>query len=229
MGGMIYHRRRFLKGVGAALLAVTGSPATAQAPKLEPLPIVLPKPMFEGTPVPPAVQNLEKPLGRPRSPFLAPPGVTNVALHKPVSSSDSDPVIGNLEMITDGIKSGADGSVVQLKGGPQSVVIDLEARHTLYAILIWHFLREPRAYSDVVIQAADDPDFISNVVTLFNNDVSNASGLGIGKDKRYVETAEGKLIDAKGVEARYIRLFSNGSDRAQTNQYIEVEVFGKPR
>ena len=36
-------------------------------------------------------------------------------------------------------------------------------------------------------------------------------------------------IDAKGVEARYVRLFSNGSDKAETNHYVEVEVYGKPK
>jgi hypothetical protein len=212
----------------AFLFTTIGLPSAAQAQKMEPLPIVLPKPLFEGTPVPPKVPNMEKPLGRPRPAFLAPSGVTNVALRKPVSGSDSDPVIGNLEMITDGVKTGADGSFVQLKDGVQSVVIDLESRHTIYAILIWHYLKEARSYADVVIQVADDPDFISNVVTLFNNDSSNAAGLGIGKDQRYVETAEGKLIDAKGVEARYVRLFSHGSEKTETNHYIEVEVYGKP-
>src|ERR1700730_11558293 len=92
------------------LLTAFGFRAAATAQKMEPLPIVLPKPLFEGTPVPPKVPNLEKPLGRPRAAFLAPSGVTNVALRKPVSGSDSDPVIGNLEMITDGVKTGADGS-----------------------------------------------------------------------------------------------------------------------
>src|SRR5437773_5621456 len=206
----------------AFLLTTMSFPDPAQALQLQPLPIVLPKPLFEGTPVPPRVPNLEKPLGRPRPPFLAPAGVTNVALHKPVSSSDSDPVIGNLEMITDGLKTGADGSLVQLKEGVQSVVIDLESKHTIYAILIWHYLKEARAYADVVVQVPDDPDFIGNVVTLFNNDNSNQAGLGIGKDQRYVETAEGKLIDAKGVEARYVRLFSHGSEKTETNHYIEV-------
>jgi hypothetical protein len=80
----------------------------------------------------------------------------------------------------------------------------------------------------VAVQVADDPDFIANVRTLFNNDRTNAAGQGIGKDLRYVETAEGKLIDAKGVEARYVRLISNGSDKTATNHYIEVEVFGQP-
>ena len=80
----------------------------------------------------------------------------------------------------------------------------------------------------LVVQVADDPDFISNVRTLFNNDTGNETGSGIGKDMRYVETAEGKLIDAKGVEARYVRLISNGSDKTPANHYIEVEVYGKP-
>jgi hypothetical protein len=196
--------------------------------KLEPLPIVLPKPLFEGTPVPPNVPNLEKPANRPRMPFLAPAGVSNVALRKLVTGSDSDPLPGNLDMVTDGDKRGTDGTFVQLKPGVQSIIIDLESRHTIYAIAVWHYLKEPRAYASIVVDAADDPDFISNVRTLFNNDSINAAGLGIGKDMRYVETSEGKLIDAKGVEARYIRLFSNGSDKAGTNHYVEVEVYGKP-
>ena len=151
-----------------------------------------------------------------------------MALHKPVSSSDSDPVIGTLEMITDGNKAGTDGTYVELKPGVQNVVIDLETRCTVFAVLIWHFHKEARAYAGVVVQVADDPDFISNVRTLFNNDISNETGSGIGKDMRYVETAEGKLIDTKGVEARYVRLISNGSDKTPANHYIEVEVFGKP-
>jgi hypothetical protein len=151
-----------------------------------------------------------------------------VALHKQVSGSDSDPVIGSLEMITDGNKAGTDGSYVELKPGVQNVVIDLEAKCTIYAILIWHFHKEARSYAGVVAQVADDPDFITNVRTLFNNDTNNETGNGIGKEMRYVETSEGKLIDAKGVEARYVRLISNGSDKTPANHYIEVEVFGKP-
>ena len=202
--------------------------AAAQAPKLAPLPIALPKPLFEGTPEPPNVPNLEKPSGRMRPPFLAPAGATNVARGKSVSSSDDDPVLGTLEMITDGNKAGTDGTFVQLKDGVQSVTIDLESKCTIYAILVWHYLKEARAYADVVVQVADDPDFISDVRTLFNNDRTNTAGMGIGKDLRYVETAEGKLIDAKGVEARYVRLMSHGSDKTATNHYIEVEVFGQP-
>ncbi len=217
-----------MKFLTCTVLLAAGAFIAGAQPRMEPLPLVLPKPLFEGTPVPPNVPHMEKPTGRPRMPFLAPPGVKNVALRKLVSSSDSDPVIGNLDMITDGDKRGSDGTVVQLKEGVQSIVIDLESRHTIYAIVVWHYLKEPRAYASVVVDVADDPDFITNVRPLFNNDTTNAAGFGIGKDLRYVETSEGKLIDAQGVEARYVRLFSKGSDKAETNHYVEVEVFGRP-
>ena len=107
-------------------------------------------------------------------------------------------------MITDGLKTGADGSLVQLKEGVQSVVIDLESRHTIYAILIWHYLKEARAYADVVVQVSDDPDFIGNVVTLFNNDNSNQAGLGIGKGERICVLAQNNsaYLDLYGACAR---------------------------
>ena len=202
--------------------------AGAQPAKLEPLPVALPKPLFEGTPSPVNVPNLERPLGKPRGPFLAPAGVTNVALGKRVTSTDNNPVIGEIEMITDGTKTGVDGTYLEMKAGTQTIVIDLQARHTIYAILMWHYLKEARSYKGVVVQVADDPDFIENVRTIFNNDSDNSSGFGIGADKRYIETSEGKLIDAKGVEARYVRLVSSGSNRTEANHYVEVEVFGRP-
>jgi len=195
---------------------------------LVPIDIKLPKPMFVGTPQNIRVPNLEKPLGRPRPPFLAPVGTKNVAFGKPVASTDEEPIIGEIEMITDGDKKGADGSYVELGPFLQNVTIDLGAEYDIYAILLWHFHKQARVYLDVVVQVADDPDFITNVRTLFNNDIDNSSGLGLGSDMHYVETAEGKLIDAKGVRARYVRLYSNGNSSNELNHYIEVEVFGTP-
>ncbi len=202
--------------------------ACAEGPQLEPLPMALPKPLYEGTPRNLRVPNLEKPLGKPRPPFLAPTGTTNVARGKPVTSSTTEPTVGDLEMITNGDKSGLDGSYVELGPGVQWVVIDLKQTHTLYAIADWHFHKQARIYKDVVVQVADDPDFLTDVRTLFNNDPDNSAGLGIGKDMNYVETHEGKLIDAKGVEARYVRLYSNGNDAVPLNHYVEVEVYGRP-
>ena len=68
---------------------------------------------------------------------------------------------------------------------------------------------------------------MSNVQTVFNNDHDNSAGLGIGSDMHYVETSEGKLIDAKGVRGRYVRLYSGGNSNNDLNHYIEVEVYGK--
>jgi hypothetical protein len=196
---------------------------------MEPIAIVLPKPRFTGTPERiVGVANLEKPLGRPRDPFYAPKGTTNIALHKPVTSSDSQPIIGELEMVTNEDKEATDGSYVELGPGAQQVTIDLGSPCNIYAIVMWHYHKQPRVYKDVIVQVADDADFIKNVRTIFNDDDDNSSGLGIGSDKSYVETAEGKLIDAKGVVARYVRCYSNGNSSNDMNNYIEVEVYGRP-
>ena len=213
--------------VAGVFAAQAPAPAGPQQ-KLVPLPIELPKPMFEGTPQNLNVPNLEKPLGRPREPFLAPAGLINVAKGKKVSASDKEPVIGEVEMVTDGDKSAADGSYVEFGPGVQYVTIDLGAVHEIYAILFWHFNKTPRVYLDVVVQVADDKDFTKNVRAIFNNDHDNTSGLGAGKNMNYVETSEGKLVDAKGVRARFVRLYSSGNNANDLNHYIEVEVFGRP-
>jgi hypothetical protein len=214
-----------------ASLAVSGlTPLRleAQSPELVPIPIELPKPMFQGTPQNISVPNLEKPLGRDRDPFLAPKGAKNVSVDRPVTSSDMEPIIGDMEQVTDGDRSGAEGSYVELGPGLQQVTIDLEAPHEVFAVLFWHFHRTARAYLDVVVQVADDEDFTKNVRTVFNNDHDNSSGLGAGQDMNYVETSEGKLVDAKGHVARYVRLYSNGNNANELNHYVEVEVFGRP-
>ncbi len=193
-----------------------------------PLDLKLPKPMFIGTPQNFRVDKLEKPLGKPRPPFLVPAGTKNVASGRPVASTDDAPIIGEISMITDGDKEAADGSYVELGPFLQHITIDLGARHDIYAILLWHFHKQARVYYDVVLQAADNPDFSENVQTLFNNDHDESAGIGAGKDLHYVETSEGRLIDAKGVQARYVRLYSNGNTNNDLNHYIEVEVYGKP-
>jgi hypothetical protein len=185
--------------------------------------------MFEGTPQNvKGIANLQKPLGRPRDPFLAPAGVVNVAKGKKVDSTDMEPIIGEIAQITDGDKKGAEGSYVELGPGKQSVTIDLGAPHEVYAVLFWHFHRTARVYIDVIVQLADDAAFTKNVRTVFNNDNDNSSGLGAGQDMNYVETAEGKLVDAKGAKARYVRLHSKGNNANELNHYVEVEVFGRP-
>lgn len=206
------------------------SPVSTGDPKMVPIDIELPKPMFVGTPQDTRVPNLEKPLGKPRPPFLAPAGTTNLAAGKPVSASDEEPIIGDIEMITDGDKEAADGSYVEFGPFVQHVTVDLERKCDIYAIVIWHFHKQARVYFDVVVQVSDDPDFISGVKTVFNNDIDNSAGIGVGENMHYTETAEGKLIDCltQGVQGRYVRCYSNGNTSNDLNHYIEVEVYGKP-
>lgn len=222
--------RRQLAGIAVLAVPIV---AAGQAPapggqKLVPIPIVLPQPMFEGTPQNMKVPNLEKPRYKARDPFLAPAGVKNIARRKTVVSSDTAPVMGELSMITDGERSAEEGNEVELGPGRQHVTIDLGGMHEIYAVLFWHFHRTPRVYLDVVVQIADDQAFTKNVRTLFNNDHDNTTGFGPGKDMNYVETSEGRLVDGKGSIARYVRLHSNGNNANELNHYIEVEVFGRP-
>ena len=193
-----------------------------------PLKIELPMPMFTTGPANYKTSNLRTPRLARRPPFLVPAGTTNVALGKSVAASDEEPIIGEIEMITNGDKEAADGSYVELAPFLQHVTIDLETQHEIFAVLVWHYHKQARAYLDVIVQTADDPDFITNVKTLFNNDIDNSAGLGVGTDMHYVETHKGELIDAKGVTARYVRLYSNGNSNDDLNHYIEVEVYGRP-
>lgn len=190
-----------MKAVFVLLIAAS---TLSLASDLQPLPIELPKPLFEGTPQNLKVPNLEKPRVGPRPAFLAPAGAMNLARGKRVSGSGSDPVSGELSMITNGEKSGTDGTYVELAPGAQYITIDLRKSSAIYAVLLWHYHKQPRIYKGVVVQISSDPDFITDVQTIFNNDVDNTIGLGIGSDQNYIETAEGKLIDAKGSEGRYI-------------------------
>ena len=193
--------------------------------------IKLPKPMFVGTPQDTRVPNLRKPRGKARPPFLAPVGTTLLSLNKPVSASDEEPIIGDIEMITDGDKEAADGSYVELGPFVQHVTVDLEQECEIYVVIVWHYHKQPRVYFDVIAQISNDPDFITDVTTVFNNDIDNSAGLGIGKDMHYTETNEGELIDclSKGSpKGRYVRLYSNGNTSNDLNHYIEIDVYGKP-
>ncbi|MBN2310287.1 MAG: hypothetical protein JXR94_15030 [Candidatus Hydrogenedentes bacterium] len=201
--------------------------ADTAKPGWVPLKLELPKPMFVGTPKDIKSANLEPITGKKRKPFLVPEGLTNVAFEKAVTGSDMEPIIGDMEQVTDGEKEGADGYFVEYGPGLQYVQIDLGETYELYAVLIWHYHSQARVYYDVVVRTAEDKDFITGVKTLFNNDHDNSSGLGVGKEKEYIETNDGKLIDAGGTRARFIRLYSNGNTSDDMNHYIEVEVYGK--
>jgi hypothetical protein len=211
------------------LVGFSLAPLVAQQdPNKEELKLKLPKPMFIGTPTNIKSANLEVISGKPRAPFYVPAGTQLLSLNKPVRSSDMQPVIGELSMVTDGEKEGGDGYFIELGPGKQWVQMDLGATYALHAILAWHYHSQARVYRDVIVRVSDDKDFLKGVTTVFNNDHDNSSGLGVGKDKEYVEVAEGRLFDPKGARGRYVRLYSNGNTTNDLNHYVEVEVYGTP-
>ena len=187
--------------------------------EMKPLKLDVPPSQLEGTPVPVKLAG-QNPVEEPNPTVMVPDGVKNIALKKAVTASDDFPLSGELEFVTDGDKGGSMGSVVSISGGLQWVQIDLGKESEIYAIAVWHFHSQKRAYNDVVIQISNDPEFKKDVVTVYNNDHDNSAKMGKGSDKAWIETNEGKLID-------YVRLYSDGSSTDETNTYIEVEVFGK--
>jgi hypothetical protein len=208
--------------------AVAEEPEKDSEVIMAPLALELPKPMFVGTPENlSGIENLEPDTKKPRPAFLAPEDVKNVALNKLVTSSEMDPITGTLDMVVDGDKDATEGSVVELGPFEQWVVVDLEDEYELYAIVFWHFHKTPRVYHDVAVQVSTDPEFITDVTTLFSNDIDNSLGLGVGQNQHYIDKAEGKLVDAKGTKARYVRLWSQANNQNDYSHYIEVEVYGK--
>lgn len=218
--------------LGAALTVVlVGMTARVSAGDEKKVPLVteLPRLLLVGTPVPiPANVPAAPDLTSPRPAFLIPAGCLNLAAKKKVTSSDKEPVIGELTLITDGDKSAEEGSFVELASGKQWVQIDLEKMSEIYALLIWRFHAQKRVYRAVVVQVSDDPNFGKDVKTIFNSDRENVHGFGVGKDLGFIENHQGQLIDAKGAKGRYLRLYSNGNTSNNMNHYIEVEAWGRP-
>jgi hypothetical protein len=206
--------------------------AAADDTNLAPLPLILPDPAMKGTPPNLPTNTTAEPLSSKMPPvFLAPKGVTNVALHKPVSASDTNLISGDLFQITDGKKGAFEEDVVTMRRGLQWVQIDLQGEFKLYAVALWHDFTTPVVFRDVIVQVSDDPDFKTGAHTIFNNDQKNSAGFGVGTDREYFEnplTGAGKVVDAKGIRARYVRCYSHGSSDNALNTYIEVEAYGLP-
>ncbi|HOD81865.1 MAG: hypothetical protein BWX88_02075 [Planctomycetes bacterium ADurb.Bin126] len=194
-----------------------------------PLALELPRAQFIGTPEDIRhLRAIRPPRVGERTMPMVPADVFNVARGKPVTASDTTPVLGELKMITDGRKEGSNAHV-ELAPGRQWVRIDLLADHEIFAVVVWHYFLTARVYHDVVIQTADDAAFTANVRTIFNNDRDNSLRLGIGYDTPYVDNHEGELVVPRPVaRGRYVRLWSNGNTSNDLNHYVEVEVYARP-
>jgi hypothetical protein len=159
--------------------------------------------------------------------MMVPVGLTNLAVGAKITCSDKNAGPDTLARLADGEKEASDQNIISLRKGLQWVQMDFGAPQEVFAIVIWHAYKADLVYHDVIVRVADDPDFVENVRTLFDNDQANTSGFGAGSDREYFETNEGKLINAKGVKARYIRFYSKGSTDGALNEYTEIEVYGR--
>ncbi len=202
----------------AAPLVITGQAITIKPE--------MPKPLFVGTPLPQdnAPPNLDK-SGVPVLEVKVPEGVTLLSKGKPVTSNDSAP-IGDLTLATDGDKQGDDGYFVDLMPGKAWIQVDLGESKEIWLLWVWHFHKQNVIFKDVVAQISDDPEF-KTFTTVFNNDFDNSAGFGVGNDQSYIETNNGRPMPVNGVKGRFVRFYSNGRDLDDTNQYIEVEIYGK--
>jgi hypothetical protein len=210
-------------------LLLTPSRSIAADEAKVPLVLKLPTPGFKGTPKDIELSSYVEPLSdSPRPAMMVPAGLKNIAPQAKLTCSDKNATSEMLAKVVDGDKEANEQSVIYLRKGTQYIQMDFGAPHELFALVIWHAHLAAKVYHDVVVQVADDADFINGVKTVFNNDQDNTSGLGVGTDKEFFETHEGKLIDAKGIKARYIRFYSKGSTEAAMNEYTEIEVYGRP-
>jgi len=220
--------------LGAVLLAGCGDadrheapPTTSAAEQRVDLVLKLPQPRYVGTPFNLTSPHLEAPRTGPRPPLPVPPGLSNVALGKPVTASDLPPIMGELSQVTDGDKEGMEGSYVEIGPGVQYFQVDLLEPYEIYAIAVWHFHVQPRIYHATIVRLAADADFTTDVHTVFNNDYQNVAGFGVGKDREYVDSHEGLLVPVPGIRARYVRLYGNGNTESDLNHCTEIEVYGR--
>jgi len=222
---------RYGISVCAGLILVNSAlvQTTTAADEKVPLKLALPAPAFKGTPKDILTNSYTEPYpDKPRPPFMVPAGLKNVAQGAKITTSDKNATAEALAKLNDGDKEASEQSIIYLRKGTQWVQFDLGSPQEIFAIVIWHAHNSAKVYHDVVVQVADDQDFIQNVRTIFNNDQDNTSGLGVGTNLEYFETHEGKLIDAKGVKARYVRCYSKGSTESALNEYTEIEIYARP-
>lgn len=167
-----------------------------------------------------------------RPPFMVRPGVANLALGRPVTSSMPDePIIGELSQITDGNKKSGEFDYVELDLGPQWVQIDLGAVRRVCAVTVWHYYKNPIVYNDVIVQVADDAEFTRGVRTLFNNDHDDTSGLGVGTNTAFYSRWWGEVVDTRGpakdgLATRYVRVYTNGGAGGEDTRFVEIAVYG---
>jgi hypothetical protein len=219
----------FLNCVLVQSLVAADAPAPAAG--MAQLILKLPAPAFKGTPMDIPTNSYTEPYpdpDKPRAPIMVPAGLKNVAEGAKITCSDKNATPDMLAKIIDGDKEASEQGIIYLRKGTQWVELDFGSPQEIFAIVLWHAHNTAKVYHDVVIQLADDEDFTKNVQIIFNNDQDNTSGLGVGTDREFFETHEGRLIPVKGLKGQYLRSYTKGSTESALNEYTEIEVYGRP-
>lgn len=148
--------------------------------------------------------------------------VVNVALGKTAITTSSGTLEAPPSALTDGITTTS--PYIGLETGLQWIKLDLETLFNISRVNVRHYYGDGRTYRDVILQLSEDD---VNWVTIFNNDIDNSAGQGVGTDGEYAETSGGKeVMLGLPIQARYVRSWSNGSNSNGWNHYVELEVFG---
>jgi len=220
-----------VKTTQVSLLLIALTLSLARAADLVPLPLELPKPAFTGTPKDMQLSDFTDPFPDPKKPrpaFLAPAGVTNVARGAKVTSSDTKASADTLAKLVDGEKEGENDHIALLRKGTQWTQVELPDEKEIYAIVIWNGHNEKKVYHDFIVQLSSDAAFSSAVITVYNNDRDGSSGQGIGTDREFFESWEGRLIPVGGKKAKYVRYYTKGSTEGALNERTEIEIYAKP-
>ncbi len=150
-------------------------------------------------------------------------GMKNLARGITPTTNGSDNSDSGIGWATDGAH-GSGGSAWNVGTGKKYAQIDLGWSRWVDSLRVWHYFADKRRYHDVIFQLSDDATFGRRVTTVFNNDLDNSAGLGAGTDGEYNETVTGKIVHFAPVQARYVRLYSNGHTKGSGNHYAEIMV-----
>lgn len=151
------------------------------------------------------------------------PAVYNVALGKTVTSDSGS--TSTLSAATDGSKDTYSYANENSGGTGHYFQIDLGDSFKIDTIVLWRYFADQRTYEDVIVQISNSSTFASGVTTVYNNDTDNSAGFGIGSSLIYRERSSGKTMSFFPTEARYVRVYSNGSNINDYNHIVEIEVW----
>lgn len=179
------------------------------------------------------------------------PAEENLALDKPVSvkkAADGSTADVNEErsvrMAVDGIipEGSSEGNYCEFGKAADStdeayasyLEIDLKRICEISEVELYRFWDDSRVYNGTVIAAGRQTEDFGNGAAhiLYNSDAENLFGFGAGTDETYPETAAGLTVSAadrfsgENVQARYIRVYMNGSSEDTLNRIVECKVDG---